>query len=87
MRRLKPTSLSQEGAAVAADGVRNPTSGEVERERRIVFAACVGDDVAAVRRVLDALHTGWVSGALGRDTRNNAEIAAAGCRAAGLAQD
>ena len=55
-----------------------------EHERLVVFAAGVAADVAALRRVADALHDAWAEGGLGRNTTEVAEIAAAGCRVIGL---
>ena len=56
-----------------------------EHGRLAIFAAGVATDVAAVRRVADALHSAWAEGGLGRDTTEDVEIAAAGCRVIGLA--
>ena len=56
-----------------------------EHEGLAIFAAGIAADVAAVRRVADALHNAWAEGGLGRDTKEDAEIAAAGCRVMGLA--
>ena len=56
-----------------------------EHERLIIFAAGVAADVAALRRVADALHDAWAEGGLGRDTTEVANVAAAGCRVIGLA--
>ena len=56
-----------------------------EHERLIIFAAGVAADVAALRRVADALHDAWAEGGLGRDTTEIANVAAAGCRVIGLA--
>ena len=52
---------------------------------RATFAAGVAADVAAVRCVADALHNAWAEGGLGRDSTEDAEVAAAGCRVIGLA--
>ena len=56
-----------------------------EHEQLVIFAAGVAADVAAVRRVADALHNAGAEGGLGRDTTEEAEIAAAGCRVIALA--
>ena len=56
-----------------------------EHERLAIFAAGVAADVAALRRVADALHNAWAEGGFGGDTLENAEIVAAGCRVTGLA--
>ena len=46
-----------------------------EHERLARFTAGIAADVAAVRRVADALHNAWAEGGPGRDTKENAEIA------------
>ena len=56
-----------------------------EHERLVIFASAVVADVAALRCVADAIHGAWAEGGLGRDTTEDAEIAAAGCRVIGLA--
>ena len=56
-----------------------------ENERLVIFASAVAADVAALRCVADALHGAWAEGGLGRDTTEDAEVAAAGCRVMGLA--
>ena len=56
-----------------------------EHERLAIFASAVAAAVAALRCVADALHSAWAEGGLGRDTTEDAEIAAAGCRVIGLA--
>ena len=55
-----------------------------EHQRLVVFAAGIAGDIAALRRVADVLHHAWAEGGLGRDTTEDAEIAAASCRAIGL---
>ena len=56
-----------------------------EHERLTIFAAGVAADVAALRRVAEALHDAWAEDELGRDAAKVAENAAAGCRVIGLA--
>ena len=56
-----------------------------EQQRLIIFAAGIAGNVAAVRRVADALHDAWAEGGLGRDMTEVAEVAAAGSRVIGLA--
>ena len=47
-----------------------------ENERLVIFASAVAADVAALRCVADALHGAWAEGGLGRNTTEDAEIAA-----------
>ena len=56
-----------------------------EREKRRRFATRVGADAAALRCVAGAFYDGWAAGGLGRGGRDEAEIAAAGCRVMALA--
>lgn len=60
---------------------------EASEHERLARAVAVAADVAAVRRVADALYVygAWAEGGFGRDTTGDAEIAAAGCRVIGLA--
>ena len=74
--------IFRENALYEDDG---PSTACDEQKRLIVFAAGVAADVAAVRRVADALHDAWAEGGLARDTTEVAEVAAAGCRVIGLA--
>ena len=60
-------------------------AGSDDHRALAIFAAGVGADVAAVRCVADALHNALAEGGLGRDSTEDAEIAAAGCRVMGLA--
>ena len=57
-----------------------------EQERLVIFASAVAADVAALRCVADALHGAWAEGGLGRDTTEDAEIAACWLRFAGRVQ-
>ena len=67
------------------DGDDGTSAVGAEQERLIIFAAAVAADVAAVRRVADALHDAWAEGGLGRNTTEVAEVAASACWVIGLA--